>query len=299
VKKVQIIHNPVAGDEQHSREKIIDWIHDGGFHGIYTSTSDESRLEFKDEVDFLAIAGGDGTVRKVVMELLRQQKINRWPIGLLPMGTANNIARSMGISEQPQQVIAHWKEEVTKSFDVGFIQGTNEPNYFLESFGYGLFPYLIAEMKKLGKDNIDKTERKINEAQKLMHRIVNSYEPRYCELTIDGTDHSGDFLLAEIMNTPTLGPNLNLSPLGDPGDGEFEVILLPDQHREKFASYVENRLQGKEDTYQFHTLKGKDILISWKGTHVHVDDKVIRLEESQSIKIQVIKGLVKFYVKSQ
>jgi diacylglycerol kinase family enzyme len=294
MKKVKIIHNPGAGNEQHNKERILEWM--SGYNCFYSSTKEEGWNNFNKEVDFLVVAGGDGTVKKVVLELLAQQLEKRWPLGLLPLGTANNIARSLEILNQPEQVISSWKEENTRSFDVGHIQGSEEADYFLESFGYGIFPYLIAEMKKLGKDNTENTDRKIKEAQKLLHRIVHSYEPKYCELTVDGSDHSGFFLLAEIMNTPTLGPNLCLSPLGDPSDGELEVILLPEQHRDKFAAYVEGRLQGGEETYQFHTLKGKNIHIRWQGTHVHVDDKVIKLEDGQPISIRLKESSVYFYV---
>jgi diacylglycerol kinase family enzyme len=151
-------------------------------------------------------------------------------------------------------------------------------------------------MKKLPDESFETPDLKMQKALEVLHDIIVSYEPRYCELEVDGTDHSGKFLLAEIMNTRSIGPNLCISPLADPGDGEFEVVLVPEQHKEKFAAYVAGRLKGEDETYSFHTLKGNDIKISWEGTHVHVDDQIIKFEKGKKITIKLKKGLLEFLV---
>lgn len=108
-----------------------------------------------------------------------------------------------------------------KKYDVGRISNAEKGLFFLESFGYGIFPYLIEEMENADKEETDTPEKKIQTALKLLHKIILSYEPADCRIKIDETDHYGKFLLAEIMNIRSVGPNLFLSPDGDPGDGEF------------------------------------------------------------------------------
>ena len=53
---------------------------------------------------------------------------------------------------------------------------------------------------------------------------------------------------------------------------------------------MESKLKGLEETYSFHTLKGKNITISWEGTHVHVDDQIVKLEKGAEVKIQIRKN---------
>ena len=151
-------------------------------------------------------------------------------------------------------------------------------------------------MKKAGEEEGATPEERIQKALEFLHQIILSYEPKECRLEVDGMDHSGKFLLAEIMNTPSIGPNLLISPLSDPGDGEFEIVLVPDQHKEKFATYVEGKLRGLDETYSFNTLKGKNISISWEGTHVHVDDQIVKLNKGAEVKVQIKKGLLEFLV---
>jgi diacylglycerol kinase family enzyme len=229
--------------------------------------------------------------------LKKQTAIKRLPVAILPCGTANNIAGSLNIKGEEIDIIRSWGLAQTTAIDVGEITHVEEePGFFIESFGYGLFPYLMKEMDKEGRNDIEDKEEKMRTALQLMHKISHSYKPHYCELTIDGEDHSGEFLMAEIMNTRFIGPNLFLSPHGHPGDGTFEVVLIPGEDQEKFAAYIDSKLNDAEIVYSFITLKAEDVRIKWKGTHVHVDDAVITLKENAPVHIQVQQNALVFLI---
>lgn len=297
MKQAKLLHNPGAGDEEHTKEELIKLLETNGYECRYSSTKKNICKNIEEDVELLIIAGGDGTVRTIAEELLDRNFLEKnWPIALLPLGTANNIAKTLGIKGTPKEIVESWKDATVKKFDVGRVFDVPESKFFLESFGYGLFPYLMQEMKKDDLEKIEKPEDKLKAALKKLNELILSYEARACKLTVDGTDHSGKYLMAEIMNTQTIGPNLWLSPLGDPGDGELEVVLVPENHREKFASYVFHKMNGVDEAYQFHTLEGKNIQISWEGTHVHVDDEVVKIKKSAEIKIELRSGLLEFLV---
>lgn len=298
MKLVQLIHNPGAGDEKHSRDDLTEMLEAEGYECTYLSTKIKGWKDFDTHADILLVAGGDGTVRKVAEEVLEGRLLDRpGPIALLPLGTANNISRALGLTGEAEDIIRSWKDCHTRKFDVGRIYHIPNHRFFLESFGYGIFPYLMQEMKKRSDEDFGSPEEKIQKALEVLLEIVLSYEPRHCQLEVDGTDHSGKFILAEIMNIPSIGPNLHISPLSDPSDGEFEVVLVPEQHKDKFAAYVEGRIQGNtEATFAFHTLKGRSIRISWTGTHVHVDDQIVKLEKKAPVQVQVKSQLLEFLV---
>lgn len=298
MKIAKLFHNPRAGDEDHSEEKLVSIIEKEGYKCRYSSTKKKGWKKIEDDTEFIIIAGGDGTVKKVAKEILNRKKLaRRWPLGLLPLGTANNIAKTLELKDVDiKKLVKSWSLGRMKKFDVGRLTGGEESMFFLESFGYGIFPYLMMEMKKIDEDEFPDPELKIKKALEVLHTIIIDYEPRICKLEVDGTDHSGEFLLAEVMNTRTLGPSLCLSPLGDPGDGEMEVVLVPKDHKDKFAEFVLNRMKGNEEQYLFHTLKGKNITISWQGTHVHVDDSIIELKEAEKMKVELLPGLLEFFL---
>ena len=293
----QLIHNPGAGDEAHGKKQLISLIKENGFECRYSSTKKKVDKRLDEEVDFLVIAGGDGTIRKVTRELVARKTLDKsWPIGLLPLGTANNIAKTLQLNGRHEELIKDWHNEKTKAFDIGKICDFEKAAFFLESLGVGIFPYLMKQMQKRGKEEIEDPEEKIQAALQLLHESIFSYEAKYCKLKIDGIDHSGKYLLVEVMNTKSIGPNLFLAPKADPGDGLFNVVLISETDKEKFASYVMNRINNKEETYSFSEVKGKKISLSWDGIHVHVDDEVIKLKKNTEIDIELKDDLLRFLI---
>ena len=135
---VTLYHNPGAGDEEHGREELITLIEECGFQCRYSSSNSLHTKEL-DAVDFIVVAGGDGTIRHFTKELLSKQSLqNKPPIALLPHGTANNIAKTLQIEGDTKTIIQSWHQSVLKKFDVGIIKVDNLSLFFLESFGYGI-----------------------------------------------------------------------------------------------------------------------------------------------------------------
>ncbi|MCD6064555.1 MAG: diacylglycerol kinase, partial [Flavipsychrobacter sp.] len=150
MKVAKLLHNPKAGDGEHSKEDLVAMIEEQGYKCLYASTKEKGWNEIEPDVDFLVVAGGDGTVRKVATELLGRKVIDRnYPIAVLPMGTANNIGRTFGFGTD-EAAVASWSAENIQKIDVGKVHGLEEDIFFLEGFGFGLFPNLMKEMKKRG-----------------------------------------------------------------------------------------------------------------------------------------------------
>ena len=300
MKIVKILHNPSAGNEDHTEKDLVSLLEVNGFECQYASMDKKTWKNMEEKVDFIVAAGGDGTIRKITKQLLERKLSEKtWPVGLLPLGTANNIAQTLGIDGDTEKIIQSWHNPQVKSFDVGRIHGLEGVKFFLESFGYGIFPYLIRKMKKIDKEAIEHPEMEMQTALEILHETIFSYEPKYCELNVDGVDHSGKFLLVEVMNTRLIGPNLFLSPHGDPGDGQFEIILIRQEDKEKLASYVSEKINGIDVPYTFTQLKGKNIKIRWEGTHVHADDEMLKLEKNQKVTIELRERLLKFLIPHQ
>ena len=296
MKLAQLIHNPSAGDEDHDDKALIDKIEEQGYRCRYSSTKKDGWDDIEDDVDLIIIAGGDGTVRKVISEVLKRKSTEKdLPIALLPYGTANNFAKSLELKTKPKSLIKDLNKSVIKPIDIGRIYNLKDTNFFMESFGFGIFPYLMQKMKK-SDEEYETPEDEIKGALKTLHKVILDYDARNCKLEIDDTDHSGKFILAEVMNTKSIGPNLVLAPLSDPGDGELEVVLVPEKQKEKFADYINCLINGQEVNYQFYTMQARKVKISWQGTHAHVDDKIVKLDENEEICLEVKPGALQFLV---
>jgi diacylglycerol kinase (ATP) len=297
MKKVKIFHNPGAGEADHTRQVLTEQIESNGFQCVYTSLKDEKWKIEEPGMDILAIAGGDGTVRKVAKKLMRRRLLKGiWPIGLLPLGTANNVATALHLTNDTDLLIQSWQQDNRKKYDVGRICFDKQDDFFLEGFGFGIFPYLITEMLKREKPKVETPEESMQATLEKLLELILVYKARACELIVDGQPLSGKYILLEIMNTRSIGPNIFLSPSSDPGDGIFDLVLIPETDREKFGDYIKNKLAGMEVDYDFHTLPAKEITIRWDGTHVHTDDEVMEISKLEEVRVSIKPSLLEFLV---
>ena len=292
-----LIHNPGAGAEKYSKEQLISRIESLGYECRYSSTKKKGWKDFDSETDFLIIAGGDGTIRKVVKKLLDRKILRkRYPLALLPMGTANNISKSLGISGEPEDLAHSWKKERIKKIDVGFVEGLSDPAFFIEGLGYGMFPLLMETMKEKDDKLFLSLDTEINYSLQILHDLILSYKTENLQLEIDGVDYSGKYLMAEIMNIRSVGPNLLIAPDANPADGQLEVVLVTEGQREDLANYVLNKLKGIEDPFVFNSIKATTIRLQADNTHIHIDDELIWIEEPAQIKIEVFEGILNVFV---
>lgn len=295
--KVQLLHNVKAGDEEHSHKDLIELIESKGFNCEYASVKEKGWDKFSDETDFLVVAGGDGTVRKVVDKLLQRRLIDkRFPLAVIPLGTANNLAKTLGIKESTDLVVDSWKTSKKRPFDVGKIYGMEGKSFFIEAMGYGIFPYLIKRMKSTDKNVPHTPEQELELALEELRNILSCYETCHCDIEIDGKDYSGNYLLVEIMNIRSIGPNLHLGPDVEIDDGVFDVVLLSEEHRSDFEDHLSDKVQGSQGNPALTIVKGKRIKLKWEGADCHVDDERIEITEPGEIVIEIEQGLIEFLV---
>lgn len=273
MKHATLHHNPGAGNETHSKEGLKEMLRREGFECGYLSTED----------DFIVIAGGDGTVRKTVKELLQKHSGKIPPIGLLPMGTANNIATALSVTGNIRDIIRNWHSCHTKKFDVGTIKGVDDHSFFLEAIGYGVFPQLISDME-IKKHTIEHMEasEKIKVALEELHRIIPRFEAMDCSIEIDGQLQRGRYLLIEIMNIRSLGPNLVLAPDADPGDGQLNIVLIKEEQRFELALYVQDQLNGIPSLFPFPSVKANQITLQCQPPLLHIDDQLVESDSPET-----------------
>ncbi|MBW3597672.1 MAG: lipid kinase [Planctomycetes bacterium] len=97
-------------------------------------------LEHHKSVDFVVVGGGDGTLNAAAEGLVK----TRLPLGILPLGTANDLAHTLGISadlDDACQVIA---EGHSREIDVGSVNG----KYYFNAAGMGMSVDITSELTR-------------------------------------------------------------------------------------------------------------------------------------------------------
>ncbi len=291
---VQILHNPKAGDKDHSEEKLVALVKDAGYDWTYNSIKENNWHNFDPKADMIAVIGGDGTVRKLVKALLANEKDIK-PIGILPMGTANNIAKTFHIGMDMPGTIQSWRHQRARPVDVVMVEGLQPGSFFLEGMSFGILPELMLAMKKIDKSTLDTPEKELKKALEVFLELTLSLPAQHCHIRADGKDIEGEFILAAAMNICSIGPNIRLADEADPGDGLIEISVVTEQERAEYAEHVRRLINDDEkEPYQYQSIKAKQVEITWGGTNLHTDDELADISANTTLKLNIRPSLLKF-----
>jgi diacylglycerol kinase (ATP) len=272
--KVTLVYNPTAGDESRPTPgQLAALIKEAGY-GVRLQSTDEKGWSkvLRKKAPLVAVAGGDGTVGKVARRLVGGDV----PIAVLPLGTANNIAKSLGILDVPLwQLIRGWKRAKATAFDAGIAAGPWGTRYFIEGVGLGLLAKTMPAMEdNKTLENLPMGEARVAYALQVLRDTLDESKPMKVNALLDGRDISGKYLLFEAMNKRFIGPNLFLAPHTSPGDGLLDIVFVGEKDRKKLARYLAKWQEGQAWPSGLGVGRGKHLEIEWTGFPVHLDDKV-------------------------
>lgn len=270
--QVLLVHNPDAGDKSAPGEKALKkLIREAGHEVEYCSVRGQKwKRVIADAPDLVAVAGGDGTVVQVARELIGRQV----PLAVLPLGTANNISKSLGVRHLPiEDIVASWSAAQHKRFDAGVISAPWGKRYFVEAAGAGLFALAMPEADANPTlENIEDAEARATYAQQILRERLKACRPLHLDITADEKTISGEYILFEAMNMEYVGPNLYLAPDSVGDDGRLDVVLIAERQRRKLDRYLETWQDGVARPPDFDALKAERIELQWTGFDMHVDD---------------------------
>jgi diacylglycerol kinase family enzyme len=273
--KIALFHNPGAGERALDGNQLIRQFAEAGYDVLYIPTSQKGwESAFRNSIDRAVIAGGDGTVSRLAPWLAARNI----PFSILPLGTANNCAKTLGQTYPIEVLVANLKSAHIRKVDLGTVTTPLGQQVFIESVGIGLLAQLMVEMrtrekKKNSRSRLTPTER-LAGAVKHLRSLSKEYPESECELMLDDEILTGNFLLIEVANMGLIGPNLNLIPNVDPSDGAFEVVWIGMDQRTEFRDYLKMLQDGVEAKPPIHTVRCRQILFRHVDAPTHVDSKV-------------------------
>jgi diacylglycerol kinase (ATP) len=274
--RVTLIHNPRAGaNEQDSGDELLSFVRAAGHTVTCQATKGDGWEEALDDPgDLVAVAGGDGTVGAVAVRLVGRHV----PIAVLPVGTANNIAKALGLADTTlERLIGGWPTARRIAFDTGVVHGPYGAIRFIEGVGVGLLARAITELDakaEVAFGRVDIREEKMSSGLKRLRELLGTCPANELKITVDGQDLSGAYVLLEVMNIPHIGPSLHFAPDADPCDGLLDVVLLTDAQRDKLGDYLASCLEGDSQPMQCTVIRGRHLQLECDGADIHIDDKV-------------------------
>jgi diacylglycerol kinase family enzyme len=286
--KISLFHNQKAGDST-SLSSIRELIEASGHELVRVFDRESAFGDLSDlGTELVVVAGGDGTV-SAAARLLAGRPI---PMSILPVGTANNLARSLQGDVSNEQLVARWETARRRRVDLGVARGPWGKRRFLEAVGVGLVPVTMASTKRVPLSGDDAASN-ITSALARYREVLATLAPRRWRIRGDGEETAGDFLLVEVLNIRSLGPNLVLSPDADPSDGCLNVVTADVGRRDELMEYLSDRIAGREGCLSLPMMHARHVDIHGPGD-AHIDDELVRSAVAAAVSISVEAAAVEF-----
>tara|TARA_R110002020_G_scaffold254617_1_gene468376 strand:- start:62510 stop:63373 length:864 start_codon:yes stop_codon:yes gene_type:complete len=285
--KIILLYNPTARNEDFPLTKIIKSLENQGASIVAQNCKEEGYEKVLDLTsDLIMIAGGDGTVEKVLLKL----RDNKCPIAILPFGNANNIAGSLDLTDYYKKIVDRYEKKDFRNLSIGQYKTKEERGWFVEGLGWGIFTALLLQ-KDRDKMMPGDEEEKVGFGLKNLIKLETELPVHSYKIKLDKKDYSGEYIWIEIMNTRRLGPQLELAPDAVHSDDYLDVLLVSEDQKEELKSYLKAQKKGMTPS-PFPTVKAKKIKVS---THLpfHVDDELFEhqtlYEQTPTVKVSLAK----------
>lgn len=223
MKRLMLIINPNAGKKR-IRTQLCDLIERLGHNG-YISTvfvtdpihgAEQIVDKYSDDFDVIVCSGGDGTLNQVISRLIRKKK--RPPIGYIPAGTANDVARSLDLSSDILKAADDIVTAVPTAFDVGTFGTSN----FIYIASFGAFTeasYATPQAQKNALGHFAYVLQGVKSVQN-----IKSYHVR---IETENTVYEDDYIFGAMINSFSFAGMFKLDKNNVSfDDGKFEVLLI-------------------------------------------------------------------------
>lgn len=222
-KKLRLIYNPYSGRRKlvSQLDTVIRIFQEGGYEVSVHRTKSPEDIEYassqSEDFDVVVIAGGDGSIHQAVNGLMKIPPEQRPVLGILPVGTANDLAFALKIPKSiPEacEVIVHGS---TFEMDLGRVND----RYFVNVFSAGLLTDVSPKVDIRVKNRLGQLAYYLKGIETLP-----SFRPFHVEYEFEGNRYVEDVMLLLAVNGLSVGGLKQLVPRASLTDGKLDFLLV-------------------------------------------------------------------------
>lgn len=171
--------------------------------------------------DTVAAVGGDGTAHEVLNGLMRRPSETRPVLALVPTGSGDDYARTLGISRDMSAAVLQIGTGEVRRIDVGVCNGV----YFCNSISMGFDAKVTARAVEMKLTTGRSGLRLYLSA--MLDTLVHDFAGHRVRLTFnEGPAEDRDMTLLAVTNGPTYGGGFHIVPMARPDDGVLDACLI-------------------------------------------------------------------------
>jgi diacylglycerol kinase (ATP) len=224
----------------------------------------ESARRAAQSADLVIACGGDGTVNTVLQGLVGTSAA----LGVLPCGTGNDIASTLGVPKGTPAVIAEALVAMPiVSVDIARVTTAD-----------GTARWYLGVLSTGFDSNVNERANSIRWPRGTARYItamiaeLRTFTPRPYSITIDGAVHEGPGILVSVGNGPQYGGGMRICPAADIRDGELDLTWLGDVSKATLLKVFPRVYAGTHITHpRVSTLRGRRIQMTAPGQIAYAD----------------------------
>jgi len=201
-------------------------------------------------VDRIVLCGGDGTINRALDALVDCGL----PVGIIPTGTANDLARSLGIPADPSRAIEIINSGHQRPIDIARVNGIS----FINALGMGLGPLTTREM-----DSDEKATFGVGAYLLGLLRAMRKIPRFSARIESDEGVREGHFIQITIANGIHYGGGMTVSDQARLDDARLDVLLVRARSRWRLLA---NALKFKTGF-----VENSEVLDHWQCRRLRVE----------------------------
>lgn len=246
--------------------------------------------QFENDFDRIIIVGGDGTLN----ELLNSNKIDGKTFGVIPTGSGNDFAMTLGLKKKIEIDIETILLGKTLALDIGYVEieefsGKRFTKIFGNSLGIGFDAEVANEARKI------KIIRGIFLYLLSVFKVLLFYKPRKIEIKSTHLNIKGEIFMISVGNGKTAGGGFRLTPYGNPIDGKLDICVVHKISKFKVFRILPLAIFGKHVTNKSvsYVQENQFEIISYAPVYVHADGEILT-DNLKRAKVVVLNNKARF-----
>ena len=227
-RKLRFFVNPRAGHSEirGSLMQVIQIFTAGGYEVTVHPTNAPCDLTRQiaaraPQFDLVVCTGGDGTLNEAVSGLMQLPPADRPPLGYIPGGTVNDVAKTLGLSMDP--ILAAQDIVTGREFPID-IGSFGKDRWFVYVAAFGLFTGVAYQTPQEDKQALGRLAYFLHGV-----KALGEVRPIHARVECAGETIELDVLDGLVCSTTSVGGVLALDSLGiSLNDGQSEMLLVRD-----------------------------------------------------------------------
>ncbi|HEX9077290.1 MAG TPA: YegS/Rv2252/BmrU family lipid kinase [Anaerolineae bacterium] len=294
--KATLFINPASGNPAESAVQLVELLRHLNAQNIQPEVvlvQPEMRLSIlarsavRKGAKLVIVSGGDGTIENVALGMVGSSAT----LGIVPTGTRNNLARSLGIPANDIPAAAELLRKGRRiKIDVGLLRTRQSKRYFLEAGSVGLASAIYPTADDIQHGDLGKIPEFIS--------TFVSHNPSEIHLRLD--HHRAEIIthahMVLVANMPFMGANFQIAPDIVYDDRHLDIFVYSNLSKLDLIGQAIQLTTGASDASRIQRYRSRKIEITTNPEMTIMADGVMLGEGPVSITLlphalKVIAGL--------